>query len=88
MNDDANNNPQPKIAKTGPYEVELEAGKPYFWCFCGQSANQPFCDTAHVESDFAPTPFTVDETKTYNLCGCKRTGTAPFCDTTHESLGG
>ena len=88
MNNEANKNPQPKVAQTGPYAVELEAEKSYFYCTCGQSVDQPFCDASHVGSDFVPTPFTVNDTKMYYLCGCKRTGTAPFCNGTHESLGG
>ena len=84
MSDDAN--AEPKIAQRGPYSVALEAGKSYFWCYCGRSQSQPFCDTSHEVTDFQPQMFTVTETKTYFLCGCKRTSTGPFCDTTHETL--
>ncbi|MGB8813076.1 MAG: CDGSH iron-sulfur domain-containing protein [Paracoccaceae bacterium] len=76
----------PKIAQASPYKVALEAGKSYFWCACGQSANQPFCDGSHKGSDFVPTKFSVDEAKTAFLCGCKHTANAPFCDGAHKTL--
>ena len=77
---------RPRVAQRGPYSVELKAGEVYFWCYCGWSENQPFCDTSHQKTDLTPHPFTVEETKVYALCGCKQTSGAPFCDDTHETL--
>lgn len=77
---------EPTIAQKGPYEVEVEAGKSYNWCACGQSANQPFCDGSHKGSEFTPVRFEATESKTVYLCGCKHTADRPFCDGTHESL--
>ncbi len=76
----------PVIAKKGPYVVELEAGKSYFWCTCGRSEKQPFCDGAHKDTEFSPMEFTTEETKKYGLCGCKHTKNAPFCDREHNNL--
>ena len=86
MNEVSNPGSAPRVAQRGPYAVELEAGKNYYWCHCGRSKSQPFCDTSHAETEFQPKVFTVTETKTYYLCGCKHTATAPFCDTSHELL--
>ena len=69
-----------------PIEVKLEAGKDYFWCTCGKSKSQPFCDGSHKTTEFLPKKFNVSETKQYWLCTCKKTGTAPFCDGTHRKL--
>jgi len=77
---------QPVIAKKGPYVVELEAGKTYFWCTCGRSEKQPFCDGSHRDTEFSPQKFTVDVNKKYGLCGCKHTKRAPFCDREHSKL--
>jgi CDGSH-type Zn-finger protein len=74
------------VAQRGRYLTELEADKKYFWCYCGRSKSQPFCDNSHVATEFELQMFTVTETKAYFLCGCKRTGTAPFCDTSHDSV--
>jgi CDGSH-type Zn-finger protein len=74
-----------KIAQKSPYAVELDAGT-YYWCSCGRSSNQPFCDGSHQGSTFEPVPFTVDERKTLYLCGCKQTTDAPFCDGSHNQL--
>lgn len=76
----------PHIAQTAPYKVELEAGKSYFWCACGKSANQPFCDGSHKGGPFSPVRFTAETTKTAFLCGCKHSAKAPFCDGTHKTL--
>ena len=77
---------EPTIAQKKPYAVELEAGKAYYYCTCGNSANQPFCNGAHKGSEFAPKAFTPEESKTYYVCGCKHTANAPFCDGTHKGL--
>jgi CDGSH-type Zn-finger protein len=76
----------PHIAQKAPYAVELEAGKAYFWCACGQSKNQPFCDGSHKGTSFTPMKFESDESKTAYLCGCKQTKNAPFCDGSHKAL--
>ena len=76
----------PKIAQTTPYKVDLEEGKTYFWCACGQSAKQPFCDGSHNGSTFTPLKFTAETSKTAFLCGCKQAAKAPFCDGTHKAL--
>ncbi len=77
---------EPTIAARNPIGVELEAGKQYFFCTCGNSKNQPFCDGSHSGSDFAPKAFTADKDGKAFLCQCKHTGNAPFCDGTHSRL--
>ena len=76
---------EPVVAQKAPYAVDLEPGD-YFWCACGKSANQPFCDGSHKDTDFEPVKFTIDEKKTVYLCGCKHTGNKPYCDGTHNKL--
>ncbi len=77
---------EPTIAKKGPYAVELETGKDYYWCACGKSASQPFCDGSHKGTEFAPMAFKAAEAKTTYLCGCKHSKNAPYCDGTHAKL--
>jgi CDGSH-type Zn-finger protein len=76
----------PVIAKKAPYVVDLEAGKNYYWCSCGRSKSQPFCDGSHKGTIFEPVEFSVDESKKYGLCGCKHTKRVPFCDREHSKL--
>lgn len=76
----------PHIAQKAPFPVELTAGKTYFWCACGQSKNQPFCDGSHKGGSFNPVKFTAEKTGKAWLCGCKQTGNQPFCDGTHKTL--
>ena len=76
----------PIIAQRAPFAVEVEAGKRYFWCACGKSANQPFCDGSHRDTEFVPRQFEADASGTVYFCGCKRSAKAPRCDGTHNSL--
>ncbi len=76
---------EPKIAARRPQVLELEPGE-YFYCACGESSKQPFCDGSHAGTEFRPKPFTVEEKKRYAVCCCKRTGNSPFCDGTHSGL--
>lgn len=76
----------PQIAQKAPYPVQLEAGKTYFWCACGQSKNQPFCDGSHKTTSLTPMKFTAEDSKTAYLCGCKQSTHQPFCDGTHKGL--
>jgi CDGSH-type Zn-finger protein len=69
-----------------PAKVELEAGKDYWFCTCGYSANQPFCDGSHKGKGFAPSKFTAEKTGDAWLCQCKQTKSAPFCDGSHKSI--
>ncbi len=76
----------PVIARKAPYAVEVENGKQYFWCSCGRSKKQPFCDGSHEGTGFRPQLYTAHETKTVHFCGCKATKTSPLCDGSHSSL--
>jgi len=73
-----------EVPQNAPYPVEVEEGKDYYWCSCGRSKNQPFCDGSHQGTDFEPVAFKAEKTETVHLCGCKKTGSAPFCDGSHN----
>jgi CDGSH-type Zn-finger protein len=77
---------EPTIAAKKPAVLELEAGT-YYWCACGKSKNQPFCDGSHkAEGLFTPQAFTLTEKKKVALCQCKHSANKPFCDGTHSKL--
>jgi CDGSH-type Zn-finger protein len=75
-----------KIARDTPCIEKVEAGKKYWWCACGLSAKQPFCDGSHKGTEFAPIEFKATESRKIIFCGCKQTKNAPLCDGSHKSL--
>lgn len=74
------------VAAKAPIKVEVEAGKDYWWCACGLSQNQPFCDGSHKGSEFAPVQWTAEEDSEKWFCACKQTGALPFCDGSHNTI--
>ena len=76
---------EPVIAQKFPYVLDLKPGE-FWWCICGRSENQPFCDGSHKGSGFAPVKFSIEEHQQAALCGCKRSKKAPFCDGSHREL--
>ena len=76
---------KPEIADKAPAVLELEPGT-YYWCACGRSQNQPWCDGAHKGTSFSPVELTVEETKTVALCKCKHSGNGAYCDGSHSKL--
>lgn len=77
---------KPIVADNKPTKVELEKGEEYYFCSCGRSSNQPFCDGSHTGTDFKPKAFTAEESGDAYLCQCKQTASAPFCDGTHKQI--
>jgi CDGSH-type Zn-finger protein len=77
---------EPVIAQKAPFAVEVEEGKTYFWCACGKSSKQPFCDGSHKGTEFAPVKYSADKTGRVFFCGCKHSDKAPLCDGTHSRL--
>jgi CDGSH-type Zn-finger protein len=76
----------PKIAGLKPQKVELEGGKTYYFCSCGLSENQPFCDGAHKGTGFKSIHYTPENDETKWACCCKCSKTMPFCDGSHKEL--
>ncbi len=76
---------EPVIVEKKPVVLELAAGT-YYWCSCGLSKNQPYCDGSHKGTEFTPVAFEITEPRQVALCNCKHTGNAPFCDGAHTKL--
>lgn len=76
---------EPHIAERRPVVLELEPGT-YWWCQCGLSKTQPFCDGSHSSTSFEPQKLTIEEKRKVALCNCKRTEKSPLCDGTHSKL--
>ncbi|MEN9788774.1 MAG: putative Zn-finger domain [Pseudomonadota bacterium] len=77
---------EPVIAGKVPLPVDVEAGKTYWWCSCGKSARQPFCDGSHKGTDFTPVRYDATQTGKVWFCACKHSAKAPLCDGSHKNL--
>ena len=77
---------KPNVVQKFPFKTSVEANKKYYWCKCGLSSKQPFCDGSHSGSSFSPIAYKAEETKTAYFCGCKQSSSQPFCDGTHTKL--
>lgn len=77
---------EPKVAGTSPIPVDLKKGETYYYCTCGKSNTQPFCNGAHEGTSFKPLAFTAEKDETAYLCACKHTGNPPYCDGSHDKL--
>lgn len=76
---------KPTICGRGPLALKVERGT-HWWCSCGLSSHQPFCDGSHKGSGFQPVKFVADEERTVRWCMCKHSSTPPFCDGSHGTL--
>ena len=76
----------PKVFKKGSMRVEVQKGERYYWCSCGLSNNQPFCDGSHKDTNFRPMEYLAEEDKTVGFCGCKYSKKSPICDGSHKSI--
>ena len=77
---------EPTVAARAPIGVDVEAGKTYYWCSCGKSATQPFCNGSHQGSSFSPVKYVAERTGRVYFCACKHSAKAPLCDGTHKTL--
>ncbi len=75
----------PKRAADTPFPTDVEAGKTYYWCSCGESSKQPFCDGSHQGSEFSPVKYEADKDKKVFFCGCKISANSPLCDGSHNN---
>ena len=76
---------KPQRAGDAPIGVDVEEGKSYYWCTCGKSSKQPFCDGSHKGSEFGPLPYKADQSKKVFFCTGKETKDPPMCDGSHNA---
>lgn len=76
---------EPTVAQRGPYVKEMEPGT-YYWCQCGKSKAQPFCDGSHAGTPFLPMEVKIEQKRRVAWCGCKHTDNKPFCDGSHSRV--
>ena len=76
----------PKISQKASYKVQVEAGKKYYWCSCGLSATQPFCNGSHKGTGFSPVEYKAEKDCIVGFCGCRQSDKKPLCDGKHKNL--
>jgi CDGSH iron-sulfur domain-containing protein 3 len=77
---------KPEIPQKSPLAVDVEAGKSYWWCACGKSSKQPFCDGSHKGGEFSPVEYKATEDTRVYFCGCKHSAKGVLCDSSHKAL--
>lgn len=77
---------KPVTSQKAPIPLEVKQGQTYYWCACGRSSKQPFCDGSHKGTSFQPLAFTAEKDQPVYLCACKQTKQPPYCDGTHTAL--
>lgn len=77
---------EPISAQKAPYGIQVEAGREYWWCACGRSKSQPFCDGSHKGTGFAPLQYMPEKSAEVWFCGCKQTQGKPLCDGSHNRI--
>ena len=77
---------EPVVAQKEPYGIEVKEGTEFWWCACGKSDNQPFCDGSHKGTGFSPVQYLAKRDQTVWFCGCKKSLSQPTCDGTHNNL--
>lgn len=77
---------KPRIAHTAPFVETLKPGRIYWWCACGLSKKQPFCDGSHKGTGFSPVKCVTEQEERVFFCGCKNSKNAPYCDGTHKQF--
>jgi CDGSH-type Zn-finger protein len=77
---------EPEIGGRQSIKVDVEAGKSYWWCACGRSKKQPFCDGSHKGTGFSPLEYKAEQAGTVSFCACKRSAKKPLCDGSHKRL--
>ena len=76
----------PEVGGRAPIAIDVEAGKSYWWCACGRSQKQPFCDGSHKVTEFRPVEWQAEKAEKVWFCACKRSGKRPMCDGSHKKL--
>ena len=77
---------EPKIVDKKSIKVALTKDEEQYWCACGLSNKQPYCDGSHRTTDIKPVKFVAEETGDAYLCLCKHSKNPPYCDGTHANL--
>jgi CDGSH-type Zn-finger protein len=77
---------EPAMPQKSPYSADVVEGRSYWWCACGLSKRQPFCDGSHKTTEFVPLEYKATASKTVWFCGCKKTANQPLCDGTHNRI--
>ncbi len=76
----------PVPAGKTPIPVDVEKDRTYWWCACGRSSRQPFCDGSHKDTGIEPKAWTAPESKRVFFCACKATKASPLCDGSHNTI--
>lgn len=78
----------PVVRSLTPLRLEVTEGATYFWCACGRTQTEPWCDGSHKVTTIRPVKWVAPKSGTASVCACRATRRPGrvLCDGSHAAV--